>query len=135
MRETHAMVARTFAVALTALLMIAMLAPVDAQSAGVSISLGAPRNDAARCVNPTRITMYGAQIADALTAGAVDAHGGISRTPFGGSPATLYLVEQGVLDAIVGALTRRANCAQKNIIDGAIGASALSNALQNGAPK
>jgi hypothetical protein len=120
------------AAVLIALGMIVGPVPASAASVGLSITIGAhARNDAARCVNPVRIGMYAAQAADALTAGAAAQHGGIGRTPFGASPAASYLLEQGALDLVVGALTRRASCGSKNLIDGVIGGSALLNAPQN----
>jgi hypothetical protein len=121
--------------ALAALLIASPAAALADPSVAVSVHIGGHRNDAARCVNPIRISMYGAQVADAFTASAAAEHRGISRTPFGASPALTYVAEQGALDLIVGALTRRWPCGSKNLIDGAIGASAASNAFQNGATK
>jgi hypothetical protein len=120
---------------IAALAVVVIASPATAladPTVGVSITIGAhQRNDAARCVNPVRIGMYAAQAADALTAGAAAQHGGIARTPFGESPAAAYIVEQGVLDLVVGALTRRASCGTKNLIAGVLGGSALLNAPQN----
>ena len=79
--------------------------------------------------------MYGAQLADALTASAASAHGGIGRTPTTGSTFATDVLTQAALDVAVGAAFRRASCGTKNLISGAIGASAAANAVQNGSTK
>jgi len=127
---------RAMIAALAAVLIASPAAALADPSIAISVPIGAhPHNDAVRCTNPVRITMYGVQVADALTASAASAHGGIGRTPTTGSTFATDMLVQGALDVAVGALTRRASCGTKNIIDGVIGGSALLNAPQNGATR
>ncbi len=81
-------------------------------------------------LQPVRFAMYGAQVADALVTGAAVRHGSIGRTLFGTTTPPVALITEGAFDALVGALTRRSGCTAKTALSGAIGASAIVNAVQ-----
>jgi hypothetical protein len=97
---------------------------------GVSAMLGNEPSDSCSVEKPVRYTMYGAQIVDAFVTGAAVRHGSIGRTVFGTATTPVSLLTQGALDVVVGALTRRSGCVAKTAINGALGASAIVNAVQ-----
>jgi len=79
-----------------------------------------------------RFGMYAAQVINTLATGAAVQHGAVGRTPFGTTNAPTALVTQAAFDAIVGMLTRRGSCKTKDLVDVAIGGSALFNTLKAG---
>ncbi len=92
--------------------------------------LGNEPSETCPALQPVRFAMYGGQVADAFVTGAAVRHGSIGRTLFGTSTTPVALVTQGAFDALVGALTRRSGCTAKTASSGAIGASAIVNAVQ-----
>ena len=102
-----------------ALVAVLILAPTAAFANPPYAGVDATRTSIADAVAPlqahrcdvwsARGIMYGAQLADALTASAASAHGGIGRTPTTGSTFATNVLTQAALDLAVGALVRRAS--------------------------